>query len=64
MYCYVGLDEFVCIIRGGLTCPPDMIQCGGDDIHECVRLGAWCDGVRNCANGEDESDCCKMKQSY
>ena len=56
----VGLDELICVTRGGLTCPPDMIACGGNDIHECVELSEWCDGVNDCFNGEDESNCSKI----
>ncbi|XP_061558471.1 transmembrane protease serine 2 isoform X2 [Phycodurus eques] len=26
---------------------------------KCLRSSQWCDGVRDCAHGEDESQCCK-----
>ena len=55
-----GLDEFVCIDRLGLGCPPDMRQCG--DTNECVRLEQLCNGVDDCSNGEDESTCGMTKE--
>ena len=56
----IGLDEFVCIERSGLGCPPNTRQCG-DNPNECISLVKLCDGIYDCQNREDESSCRKRR---
>lgn len=47
----------LCIERPLAGCPPNEIPCG--TTQNCYPLGAGCDGIDDCINGEDEVNCGK-----
>ena len=53
----IGLDEVLCIERPISGCPPNLKPCGS--TQNCYPLGADCDGIDDCINGEDEVNCSK-----
>ncbi|XP_042315230.1 transmembrane protease serine 2 isoform X2 [Sceloporus undulatus] len=40
------------------SCSGSKIRCGTTGI--CVTPSEWCDGIRNCPNGEDENRCVRL----
>ncbi|XP_035827354.1 low-density lipoprotein receptor-related protein 2 [Aplysia californica] len=51
-------DERNCNDR---TCPPDTFTCESNKqqgTYPCIPLSRVCDGIRNCRNGEDETQTC------
>lgn len=45
-------------IKPIISCDPKMFQCS--DMSRCVAPNQHCDNHNHCADGSDESNCCKL----
>ncbi|XP_067215014.1 vitellogenin receptor-like [Linepithema humile] len=53
----LGADKRTCIVSTG--CPMHKIKCSEHDV--CIKPEQWCDGHKDCPNGEDEESNCKER---
>ncbi|XP_032678624.1 vitellogenin receptor-like [Odontomachus brunneus] len=51
----LSADNHTCIVQ--YTCSSGEIKCSEHDI--CIKWYQWCNGIKECPNGEDEPSSCK-----